>query len=228
MQLQGSIDINTSPEKVWGFLTDPDRIRSWYLPLVEFEFTCQHRGAGTTFYYVEEMPVGTMKLDFEVTEWEENERIEFHMTAGEFLAADHQSWMLEKTPDGCRFIFREDAEFPYGILGKFMGIFARIGSQANVNKMLAKLKSLAESGLKPEHSVLIPLGPDPVAADLAAPRRCAAHKSKIGPCPTGFRVQNACPLTCPLGGQARSPKGGSAFFSPGHLVGYPRANPFAR
>jgi hypothetical protein len=39
----------------------------------------------------------------------------------------------------------EDFKLPYGIVGKILGLFARFGSQANVKKMLTKLKSLAEA-----------------------------------------------------------------------------------
>jgi hypothetical protein len=145
MKLQGSIDINAPPENVWEYLVDPEKILKWYFPLEVFEFTNKLRGIGTTFYYVEKMPGGRMKLHFEVTHWVKNEQISFHMTSGEFLKADHQSWIIEKAPNGCEFIFLEDAEFPYGVIGKLMGLFARINSQANVKKMLAKLKSLAES-----------------------------------------------------------------------------------
>ena len=144
MKLQGSIEIDTPPEKVWPFLIEPENILEWNFPLEEFEFTSKHSGVGATFYYVEEMPRGTMKLHFEITEWVENERIVFHMTTGEFLKDDEQSWILERTPSGCRFIFLENAVFPYGIIGRFLGMFARIGSQSNVKKMLAKLKNLAE------------------------------------------------------------------------------------
>ena len=123
---------------------EAEKILKWYFTLQEFEFTSELRSVGTTFYYVEEIPVGTMKLNFQVTEWVENERIVFRMTSGEFLKDDEQSWTLEKTANGCKFIFLEDGEFPFGIFGKLLGLFARIGSRANVKKMLVMLKGLVE------------------------------------------------------------------------------------
>ena len=145
MKLHESIEINSPPEKVWPFLVEAEKIRAWYFPLLEFEFTSDHRGVGTTFSYVEKTPGGTMKINFAVTEWVENETMAFKMTSGEFLKGDDQSWTVERTDTGCRFIFQENAEFPYGVLGKVMGAFAQIGSKANVKEMLRKLKGLVES-----------------------------------------------------------------------------------
>ena len=74
----------------------------------------------------------------------ENRRIAFSMTSGDFLTGDEQSWTVEPTPSGSRFTFAEEGHLPYGICGQFLGMFARIGSQANIKRMLARLKSLAE------------------------------------------------------------------------------------
>ncbi len=38
-----------------------------------------------------------------------------------------------------------DVKLRYGVIGKFLGLFARSGSEAYVKEMLAKLKSLAEA-----------------------------------------------------------------------------------
>jgi hypothetical protein len=39
----------------------------------------------------------------------------------------------------------EQVELPYGIIGRLMGAVGQRSSEANVEKMLAKLKSLAEA-----------------------------------------------------------------------------------
>ncbi len=146
MRLYGATDIAAQPEKIWPFLVEPEKILEWYFPLQEFEYTGEQRsGVGTTFTYAEESPGGLMRLNFQATEWVENERIVFSMTSGDFLKSDEQRWIVETTPSGSRFVFEEEAKFPYGILGTILGAFARIASQANVRKMLGKLKSLAET-----------------------------------------------------------------------------------
>jgi uncharacterized protein YndB with AHSA1/START domain len=146
MKLEESIIIEAPPEKVWPFLIDPEKIRTWYFPLEEFEFTSkQHAGEGATFYYIEKAPIGNIRVNFKVTEWAENQRIAFTMTSGDLLKWDNQSWTVEPADSGSKFVFFEEAGLPYGILGQFLGLFARIGSQANLKKMLANLKEMAES-----------------------------------------------------------------------------------
>jgi carbon monoxide dehydrogenase subunit G len=52
MKLQRSIEIAASPEKIWPFLVEPEKIMKWFTFLKKFEYTStQKSGAGTTFYY---------------------------------------------------------------------------------------------------------------------------------------------------------------------------------
>ncbi len=144
MKVQRSIDIAVSPEKVWPFLIEPDKILKWY-PAAKFEYTGnQHSGLGAPFYLEEKGPMGMMKFNYEVTEWVENKKLAFKMKSGNFAKSDIQSCTLESIPSGCRFTFMEDFEFPYGAIGKLMGLFGRISLQSHVKQMESKLKGLAE------------------------------------------------------------------------------------
>ena len=146
MKVQGSIEIAAPPEKIWPFLVEPEKILKWCITLEKFEYTGEQRsGVGTPFRFEERIPGRLMKLNFVVTEWAENERLAFNMTSGDFAKGYEQRWTVETTPSGSRFTFMEDIELPYGIIGEILGLFAQLGSQANVRKMLAKLKSLAEA-----------------------------------------------------------------------------------
>ena len=146
MRVQRSIEIAALPERIWPFLVEPEKILKWCITLQKFEYTSeQRRGVGTTIYFEEKAGGPLMKLNFTVTEWVDNERLAFNMTSGNFAKGYEQRWTLEATPSGSRFTFMEDFKLPYGIIGKILGLFARFGSQANVEKMLAKLKSLAEA-----------------------------------------------------------------------------------
>ena len=146
MKLEDSILIEATPETVWSYLIDPSRIMAWYLPLEEFRFTGgRTSGPGATFYYVEKLPIGRVRLDFEITDWHEPERIAFRLTGGQLLKADRQSWSIEPAANGCRFRFYEEAEMAYGILGRLLEQLASISSRSNIRKMLLKLKQLAES-----------------------------------------------------------------------------------
>jgi len=146
MKVQKSIEISAPPNKIWPFLIEPEKILKWCITFLKLEYTGEQRsGVGTTFYLEEKAGGPLMKLNFRITEWVENERVAFSMISGNFVKGYEQSWTVEATPSGSRFTFMEEIKFPYGIVGKIMGLFAKRGSEATVGKMLPKLKSLAEA-----------------------------------------------------------------------------------
>jgi uncharacterized protein YndB with AHSA1/START domain len=145
MKVQGSIDIAAPPGRVWPFLVEPERVLKWYTLLQKFEYTSeQHSRVGTTIY-MEEKAAVLMKLDFVMTEWVENRKLAFRMTAGNFVKGYEQTWVLEPTPSGSRFTLMEEVTMPYGPLGRILGAFARSSSEGHVKELLAKLKALAEA-----------------------------------------------------------------------------------
>ena len=145
MKVQRSIEIGAPPERIWPFLAEPQKILEWYIPLQKFEYTGkQSREAGAQFYFEEKVPTGTMKLNCEVTEWVENASFAFKMNSGNMMKSYGERWSVEATPSGSRFTFAEHGELP-GIFGRLMGPIAERGSGGTVEKMLTKLKSLAEA-----------------------------------------------------------------------------------
>jgi len=145
MKIQRSIEIAAPREKVWPFLVEPEKILKWCITFEKFEYTSDQRnGVGTPFYLEERAAGRPMKLNFVVTEWLRHKRLAFSMTSGDFVKAYEQVWTLEATPSGSRFTFMEEIEFPYGIIGKTLGLFGRLRPGATVGEMLAKLKRLAE------------------------------------------------------------------------------------
>jgi len=146
MKVQGVIDIAAPPQKVWPFLVEPEKIMKWVFTYQKFEYTgAQRSGVGSTFYLEEKAGGPLTKLNFTVTEWEQNARLACKMTSGNFLKGYEQKMTLEAIPSGCRFTFAEDVKLPYGVIGSMMGFFGKSSSQAHVKEMLAKLKSLAEA-----------------------------------------------------------------------------------
>ena len=145
MIVQKSIEIASPPDKIWPFLIEPEKIRKWYTTMQNFKYTSeQHSGVGTRFYFEEKTPVQLMKINFTVTEWVEKEKIAFKMTSGNFVKGYEQKWTVEAIPSGSKFTLMENVKLPFGILGKFIGLFARRGSEGPVVEMLTRLKSLAE------------------------------------------------------------------------------------
>ncbi len=84
-----------------------------------------------------------MKLDFEVTEWEDNKKLAFKMINGNYPKKFNQKWILRPTSTGSRFTFKEEFEFP-DPLGKTKGTLARPMVKSIVKKMQTRLKDLAE------------------------------------------------------------------------------------
>jgi uncharacterized protein YndB with AHSA1/START domain len=146
MRVEKSIEIAAPPEKIWPFLVEPERIMKWWITLRKYDYTSeQHTGIGMRFYVEEKTSGSLMKLNFEITEWVENEKIAFKMTSGTGVKVYEQRWVLEATPSGSRFNFMEKVELPFGIVGKFIELIGRSSSEALTKKLLAKLKSLAEA-----------------------------------------------------------------------------------
>ena len=146
MKIQKAIEINAPPEKIWPFFVEPEKVLQWYSTFKRFEYASdQLSGVGTPIY-IEEQAVGPlMKMHFEATEWEQNKKLALQMVSGSGVKSYNQAWLLEDIPFGSRFTFMEEIELPMGIIGKLIGLFAQKMSEATVNKIQLKLKTLVEA-----------------------------------------------------------------------------------
>ena len=145
MRIEKSIEIGAPPEKIWTFFTEPEKILKWCITFKKFEYTGEQRSGIGTLLYIEEEVGPLMKLNFEITEWVENERLSFRMTSGTAVKAYEQRWTLEPTLSGSTFTFMEEFKLPFGILGSLMEMAGKGRSEAYVDEMLGKLKSFAEA-----------------------------------------------------------------------------------
>jgi len=146
MKVQKAIEIAAPPEKVWPFFVEPEKVVQWCITFRRFEYAGSQRSGVGTSLYIEEQAGGRLsKMQFEVTEWKENEKLALRMVSGANYGSYHQQWLLERSPSGSRFTFTEEIELPYGVIGKLMGLAAQRMSEATVVKMEAKLKELAEA-----------------------------------------------------------------------------------
>ena len=146
MRIERSIEISASPEKIWPFLVEPEKIMQWFTLLKKFEYTGEQRsGVGTPFYYEEKNGPMLMKLSYEVTEWVENERLVFRMTSGPASTRrDDQVWSIEATPSGSRFTCTEEFEMPWGVLGRMLSalMVGMIGKR--IQEIMVNLKHVVE------------------------------------------------------------------------------------
>jgi hypothetical protein len=67
------------------------------------------------------------------------------MTSGNLVKGYEQRYTLEPTSTGIRVTCFENVTLPFGILGKFAEIFRKPVSEAHIERMLVKLKSLGEA-----------------------------------------------------------------------------------
>ena len=146
MKIHKSIEIAAVGEKIWPYLVEPEKILKWCATLKTIRHTSEQNGGLKTPFYFEERAVGRlMKLHFIVTEWIENEKLTIKMTSGNFVKGYEQRYTILATPTGSQITCFEDVQMPWGILGKFGGLFRRSVSEAHLERMLAKLKSLVET-----------------------------------------------------------------------------------
>ena len=146
MRVQKSIDIGVPPEKVWPFFVEPEKVLQWCITFKKYEYTSSRYSGLDTPIYIEEQAGGPlMKMNFIITNCKENQLLALQMVSGTGVKAYKQDWSLEAIPSGCKFTFAEEVELPYGIIGKLLGRLMEGTSAATVDKMLNRLKTLAEA-----------------------------------------------------------------------------------
>ncbi len=146
MRIQKSIEIAAVAEKIWPFLVEPANIMKWCTTVKKvFHTGEQHSGLRTPFYFEERAVGRLMKLHFVVTEWIVNRSFAFKMTSGNLVRGYEQRYILEPSPTGIRITCFENVTLPFGILGKCAELFRRPISEAHLERMLVKLKSLGEA-----------------------------------------------------------------------------------
>ena len=145
MKIHGSVEIAAPPEKIWPFLVEPEKRLKWATVLEELEYTSDQRsGIGTPFYF-KLKGARPIKVNFVYVEWVNNEKLVSQMTSSDFIKNYEQIFTLERTQSGTRFTGAEQIQWPYGVIGKAMGLLFQRLIKLRVGKMLATLKSLAEA-----------------------------------------------------------------------------------
>jgi uncharacterized protein YndB with AHSA1/START domain len=146
MKVQKSIDIKATPEKIWPFFVEPEKVLQWCITFKKYEYTNkQYNGVGTAIYIEEQAGGPLMKMNFEITDCIANEKLSLQMISGTGVKAYKQDWSLEPIPSGSRFTFQEEVILPFGVIGRLLGSIMEGSSAATVDKMLARLKGLSET-----------------------------------------------------------------------------------
>ena len=146
MKINKTIEIFARADKIWPYLAEPLNIMKWCSTVKRiFQTSEQSGGVGTAFYFEEKAVGKMMKLHFVVTEWDFNRSVAFRMTSGNLVRGYEQRYTLEPTSNGIMLTCFENVTLPFGILGKFAEIFRKPVSEAHIDRMSIKLKSLGEA-----------------------------------------------------------------------------------
>ncbi len=146
MKVEKTIDIAATPEKIWPFLVDPEKIPKWFDSFKKCEFKSEkHSGVGTQYYVEEKVPGPLRKINFEATVWNNNKNLTLEMTSGKNINSYEINWRLQQDQSHTQFHFREEVGMPFGLIGKILGVLGQNTADKMVEEMLIKLKSLSEN-----------------------------------------------------------------------------------
>jgi uncharacterized membrane protein len=148
MRVSGQIDIAASPEQVWEFITDPERVLHFMAGITRWE-VASDEPAGLGARYRMLMRVGSAEVGglVEVTEWDELRDMAWNSVSG---IDQRGRWRVRKRDHGSH-PPRTHVEFrlSYGVAGA--GILGYLSErlsaptvQGNIRKSLQQLKRAVE------------------------------------------------------------------------------------
>ncbi len=142
-RIEKSIEIKTSPEKVWEMLA-LDRLPEWNEEYGNVKYTSEVRNPEDKYRVGASSHTNIRvagAIDFEITESVENKKITFRML-GKRANNTVVTYILEPFEEGTRFAYVMTYELPWGILGKLLGGFGRGMLEKEAEKSLENLKSI--------------------------------------------------------------------------------------
>ena len=103
-----------------------------------------HNAAEYAYYVEEKVPGPLRKINFKVSDWDENKHLTLKMESGKNVNSYEIHWTLKESPSGANFHFVENVGMPFGIVGKILGKLGQGTADKMVEGMLTKLKELSE------------------------------------------------------------------------------------
>lgn len=146
MEISSAIDINSTPEEVFGWLENPDKAMTWMTSVSGGEILHETPDrVGTTFREVVEDENGSLEMRGEITGFEDGKMIAFHLESRVNIV--DVEYRLDGTTRGVRLNYHANVrwKFPVNIISIFMGAKMRQNILAQLQDELIKLKELCES-----------------------------------------------------------------------------------
>ena len=117
-KLSKSIEIEASPEEVFNFVNDTEKMNKVHGGLTKGEYTSKGPvGVGTTMHMVGMHGGSKDEWDMEITEFVKNKKVVTHTDKPASLT---NTLILEPTEKGTKLTHEIEYELPYSILGKII------------------------------------------------------------------------------------------------------------
>jgi uncharacterized protein YndB with AHSA1/START domain len=146
MKISCSVDIESAPEAVFGWLEEPEKAMLWMTSVSKAQILHEAPGrVGTTFREVVEDEGGAMEMQGTITGFEPGRSISFHLSSK--VNALDVTYSVEAIANGTRVV--EYAEirwkFPVSIYATFFGEKMRQNITAQLQEEFSRLKELCET-----------------------------------------------------------------------------------
>ena len=140
-KLTKSIEIEASPEEVFSFVNDMEKMNKVYTGFMEGEYTSKGPvGVGTTSHHIAKVGGQEREWDMEITEFVKNKKVSSH-SIGTSKNKMVNSWTFEPTAKGTKWTMSMDYEVPYSVLGKVI-------DKLKVGKAIEKSMSQMQENIK--------------------------------------------------------------------------------
>ena len=140
-----SIEIEASPEKVFAFLLDAEKMNEVTKGYSESEYTSKGAvGVGTTLHSVSKAGGQQAEVDMKVTEFVKDKKISMHTIGASKVKADN-SYTLEPIAKGTKLTMSMGYELPYSVLGK---IVDKLRVSKDVEKTMEKQLGIMKKALE--------------------------------------------------------------------------------
>jgi uncharacterized membrane protein len=115
-----SIEIEASPEKVFAFMGDLEKMNEISKGFSEVQYTSKEPyGVGTTLHFVGKAGGQQAEWDMEITELVKNKKV-VERTIGASKFKMQATYIYEPTAKGTKLTITMDYELPYSVLGKII------------------------------------------------------------------------------------------------------------
>ena len=144
-KLTKSIEIEASPEKVFAFCMDMEKMNKVGAGFMEGEYTSKGPvGVGTTSHHIAKVGGQEREWDMEITEFVKNKKMSDH-TIGASKVKMGGSWTFEPTGKGTKLAFSVDYELPYSVLGK---VIDKLKVSKDMDKVMGKMMQNVKKALE--------------------------------------------------------------------------------